>query len=97
MIYFPQPVPNTPPPGGDQNQAPLLRVILGIELGVCTLVIAARLYTRLSLARNAGTDDWIMFATYVGFQPMIQLSERWNTDILVRCARLSEPRWILRA
>jgi len=71
MIYFPQPPSDTPPSGGDQNEAPLLRAIIGTELGVCTLVIAARLYTRLRLVRNAGIDDWIMFATYVDFQQRI--------------------------
>jgi len=97
MSFFPQPPPNTPPAGGDQSKAPLLRVILGTELSVCTLVIVARLYTRLRLARNAGIDDWIMFATYVEFQPMSQLSERQNTDVSVRYSRLSEPRWISQA
>lgn len=81
MIYFPQPPPDTPPSGGDQNEAPLLRAIIGTELSVCTLVIAARLYTRLRLVRNVGTDDWIMFATYVEFQPRSQPSERQNTDV----------------
>ncbi len=81
MIYFPQSPPHTPPAGGDQNEAPLLRAVIGIELSVCTLIMAARLYTRLSLVRNAGMDDWIMFATYVKIQQMSQSSERQNTDI----------------
>lgn len=65
MIYFPQPPLDIIPPGGDQNKAPLLRAIIGLELGVCSMVIAARFYTRLRLVRNAGLDDWIMFATYL--------------------------------
>jgi hypothetical protein len=94
MIYFPQPPSDSPPSGGDQNEAPLLRAIIGTELGVCTLVIAARLYTRLRLVRNAGIDDWIMFATYVDFQQRNQSSEWQNTDISVRYLRPSDPRWI---
>lgn len=65
MIYFPQPPSDTPPPGGDQDQAPLLRAIVGVEFGVCSTVVAARFYTRLRLVRNAGADDWIMLATYL--------------------------------
>jgi len=93
-LYFPQSPPNIPSPGGDQNEAPLLRAIIGTELSVCTLVIVARLYTRLILARNAGLDDWIMFATYVEFQQMSQSSDWQNTDLSTRYLRLSDPRWI---
>ena len=65
MLYFPQPPLDTPPPGGDQDKAPLLRTVIGIELCVCTIVVVARLYTRLMLVRNAGWDDGIMLATFV--------------------------------
>ena len=97
MIYFPQPPPSEPPVGGDQDKAPLLRAITGAELGVCAVVIAARVYTRFRLARNAGIDDWIMIATFVR-NPYIDSSVLIGTDQLIsssdqRSHRLdNEPR-----
>ena len=57
--------PGTPPAGGDQDKAPMLRTVIGIELFITALVIVLRLYTRLRIVRNAGKDDWIMLATFV--------------------------------
>lgn len=55
------------PPAGDQNQAPMLRAVLGTELAITTVVVALRFFTRLKLVRNPGMDDWIMLVAYVGF------------------------------
>ena len=59
-------VPPGPPPGGDQNKAPMLRAILSSELSLATVVMIGRFFTRLKLIHNPGMDDWIMLATYVG-------------------------------
>lgn len=58
----------SPPPGGDQNQAPMLRAVLSAELAVAATVIFLRFYTRLKLIRNLGMDDWVMLAAFVSKQ-----------------------------
>ena len=54
-----------PPPGGDQNKAPMLRAVLSSELSLATVVVGLRLFTRLKLIHSPGMDDWIMLATFV--------------------------------
>ena len=57
--------PGAPPLSGDQDKAPMLRTVIGVELSLTAVIIALRLHTRIKIVRNAGWDDWVMLATFV--------------------------------
>ncbi|KAL8673341.1 MAG: hypothetical protein Q9168_002220 [Polycauliona sp. 1 TL-2023] len=57
--------PSVPPAGGDRDQAPMLRAVLGTELAIASIVVILRFFTRLRITRSPGWDDWIMLATFV--------------------------------
>ncbi|KAL8912928.1 MAG: hypothetical protein Q9171_002127 [Xanthocarpia ochracea] len=57
--------PDSPPQGGHQNKAPMLRAVLSSELAVATIIVALRFFCRIRLTRSPGMDDWIMLATII--------------------------------
>ncbi|KAI4136324.1 MAG: hypothetical protein LQ341_005682 [Variospora aurantia] len=58
-------VPGVPPPGGDQNKAPMLRAVIGSELTLATIIVLLRFYTRLKITRSPGVEDYIMLGTFI--------------------------------
>ncbi len=57
--------PDSPPQGGDQNKAPMLRAVLSSELAVAAIIVALRFFSRIRITRSPGVDDWTMLATIV--------------------------------
>ncbi|KAL8928413.1 MAG: hypothetical protein Q9172_000899 [Xanthocarpia lactea] len=57
--------PDSPPQGGHQNKAPMLRAVLSSELAIATIIVALRFFCRIRLTRSPGMDDWIMLATII--------------------------------
>ncbi|KAL8645569.1 MAG: hypothetical protein Q9210_006636 [Variospora velana] len=58
-------VPGIPPPGGDQDKAPMLRAVIGSELALATIIVLLRFYTRLKITRSPGMEDYIMLGTFI--------------------------------
>jgi hypothetical protein len=89
----------TPPVGGDQNRAHELLGASWTLFAISACLVAARMYTRLVVQKNAGWDDWIICLTLVSFRYL-----RWDFRLLtvnvgVRTVfhdpvhRLRCPRW----
>ena len=53
------------PPGGDQNRATELNVIAWTLWSLSTVVVAARVYSRLTLTRNFWYDDFFIVLSWV--------------------------------
>ena len=47
----------TPPPGGDENKGPVVLAAVWTLTSIALVTVAARLYGRYRLTRNAGWDD----------------------------------------
>lgn len=69
-------VPGVPPPGGDQNKAPMLRAVIGSELTLATIIVLLRFYTRLKITRSPGVEDYIMLGTFVRSLSLIRTPRR---------------------
>ena len=53
------------PPGGDQNRATELNAFAWTLFCLSTIVVAARVYSRLTLTRNFWYDDFFIVLTWV--------------------------------
>ena len=58
-------MPNALPP--DDNRGPAINIICWTGFTICTIVVAARLFTRLRISRSAGWDDGIIVLSMVSF------------------------------
>ena len=65
----------SPPPGGDQNKAPMLAAVMWSEATIAIVVVILRMYTRARLVRKVGWDDWIMLFTLVRAIPCLTQPE----------------------
>jgi len=59
------PAPLDPPPGGDVILSNHYIAAIAVMTVVAVLVAWLRMYTRISVSRNTGWDDWTMFAASV--------------------------------
>ena len=59
-------IPNPLPPDVD-HRFEYMGGIIAITVVSC-MIVWVRMYTRLVISRNAGWDDWIMFASTVSSQ-----------------------------
>lgn len=51
-----------------ERRGPFLLVLLGILLALTLAVVAARLWARCKIRRNAGLDDWLIVAALVSHE-----------------------------
>ena len=51
--------------GGNQNRAPSILALAWVEFSFSMVFVVARMYTRASITRYVGLDDWLMVATLV--------------------------------
>jgi hypothetical protein len=67
--------PMIPPPEGNKNRGPDLIAMFWMESVFCIMILALRLYVRISI-RGLGIDDWLMLFTVVcRFKP---LQNHWS-------------------
>lgn len=57
----------SPPPLSENGPGRKLLESMWTEFGIVTLVIVARLYTRLHIVRKVAWDDFLMVLAYVSF------------------------------
>ena len=53
------------PAGGNQNKAPGIIALAWIECFISLVLVALRLYTRASITRHVGLDDFFMVISLV--------------------------------
>ena len=58
-------VTTTPPPDGNRDHSRTLLAVIWVEASLGTIVLIARLATRVFIADNLGWDDFWMVATWV--------------------------------
>jgi len=54
-----------PPPGGDQNRAPLLNAVEWTLTSLSIVFVGCRLFTRLRIVRSPGLDDVFIIISIV--------------------------------
>ena len=56
-----------------QNEGPTILIVMWTTTLIATLIVAARLFTRLKIVRNIGLDDYLITSSMVG-TPWIRCS-----------------------
>ena len=74
-----------PPPGGDQKRGWQLLATHSTLSGIATIVVFARLYTRITIVKSIGLDDYSIILAAVRRLPILQ------NDYIVTESSLRHP------